>query len=207
MRTSRPAHGGRPHARRWLGSILAALALAVLAAGPAAAQATAAQVAEKLTQDPVYLDPGAEAKIDADQVRQRVMDAGTPIYIAILPASARSGYGGSVTELGKAIANELQRNGTYMVISGNQWAAGTYGNTIPRGEASRLASTAVDDHKNNPQAAVLQWVDGVAAASRGEPADQSGGGGGGVGVGAIAVLALLVVGGGALLFGARGGRP
>jgi hypothetical protein len=202
MRTSRPAQGRRPHPRRWFGPILAALALAVLTAGPAAAAATAAEVAAALRQNPVYLDPEAEAKIDADQVRDRVLGAGTPIYIAIMPESARAGYGGSTTELGRAIANELRRNGTYMVISGDQWAAGTYGDTIPRGEASALARKAVDDHKNDPQAAVLQWVDGVAAAARGEPADQSGGGGG-VGIGAIAVLAVLVVGGGALLFASR----
>jgi hypothetical protein len=203
MRTSRPAHGRRPQTRRWLGAVLAALALAVLAAGPAAAQATVAEVAEQLRQSPVYVDPDAEAKINPDQVRDHVLDAGTPIYIAVLPESARSGYGGSTTELGKAIANELKRDGTYMVVSGDQWAAGTYGNTLPKGEASALASKAVDDHKNDPQAAVLQWVDGVAAAARGEPADQSGGGGGGVGIGTIAVLALLVVGGGALILGSR----
>jgi hypothetical protein len=195
MRTSRPAQG-RPRTRRWLGSTLVALALAVLAAAPAAAQTTVDRVAEALRQSPVYRDPNAEAKIDAAQVRERVLGAGTPIYIAILPTSAREGYGGSTTELGQAIANELRRDGTYMVISGTQWAAGNYGNTLPRGEANRLASKAVDDHPNNPQAAVLQWVDGVAAAARGEPAAQSGGGGG---MGAIVVLALLVVGGGALI--------
>ena len=203
MRTSRPARRRRPHARRWLGAILTALALAVMTAGPASA-ATAAEVAAKLKQSPVYLDPEAEANISADLVREQVLEAGTPIYIAILPESAREGYGGSVTELGRAIANELRRDGTYMVISGNQWAAGTYGGTLPSGRARELASQAVDDHPNDPQAAVLQWVDGVAAAARGEPAAQSGGGGGGgAGIGAIAVLALLLVGGGALIFGAR----
>jgi hypothetical protein len=205
MRTSRPARRRGPRGRWWLGPTLAALALAVLAAAPAAAQATVDQVAEELRQSPVYRDPNAEAKIDADQVRDRVIDAGTPIYIAILPTSAREGYGGSTTELGKAIADKLRRDGTYMVISGNQWAAGSYGNDLPRGEASRLASQAVDDHKDDPQAAVLQWVDGVAAASRGEPAAQSGGNGGGAGgvLAGVAVAAVLVVGGGALIFGAR----
>jgi hypothetical protein len=205
MRTSRPARRRGPRGRWWLGPTLAALALAVLAAAPAAAQATVDQVAEELRRSPVYRDPNAEAKIDADQVRDRVVDAGTPIYIAILPTSAREGYGGSTTELGKAIADKLRRDGTYMVISGNQWAAGSYGNDLPRGEASRLASQAVDDHKDDPQAAVLQWVDGVAAASRGEPAAQSGGNGGGAGgvLAGVAVVAVLVVGGGALIFGAR----
>ena len=96
MRTSRPAHGRPPQTRRWLGAVLAALALAVLAAGPAAAQATVAEVAEQLRQSPVYVDPDAEAKINPDQVRDHVLDAGTPIYIAVLPESARSGYGGSM---------------------------------------------------------------------------------------------------------------
>ena len=61
MRTSRPAHRRRPHPRRWLGSVLAALALAALTAAPAAAQATVDQVADALRQNPVYLDPQAEA--------------------------------------------------------------------------------------------------------------------------------------------------
>jgi hypothetical protein len=206
MRTSRPASGNRPSARQWLGSILIALFLAVMAAGPAAASATPAEVAAALRKDPVYVDPEATADISAAAVRERVFDAGTPIYIAVLPESARSGSGGSVTELGRAIANELRRNGTYMVVSGDQWAAANFGGAIPRGRAQELASQAVDDHPDDPQAAVLQWVDGVAAAARGEPAAQSGGdGGGGAGgvIATVAVLTLLAVGGGALIFGAR----
>ena len=59
MRTSRPAHGSRPTARRWLGSIVIALVLAILTAGPAAA-ATVDEVAAALRQDPVYWEAGAE---------------------------------------------------------------------------------------------------------------------------------------------------
>ena len=205
MRTSRPAHGGRPHARRWLGSILMGLLLAALAAAPVAAAATPAEVAAALKKDPVYVDPEATADISAGAVRERVFDAGTPIYIAVLPESARSGYGGSVVELGKAIANELRQNGTYMVVSGDQWAAANFGGAIPSDQARALASQAVDDHPNDPQAAVLQWVDQVGAAARGEPVAQSGDGGGGAGsvIATVAVLTALAVGGGALIFGAR----
>ena len=164
MRTSRPAHGSRPFARL-VTSTLLALVVAALAAGPAAA--APADVAAALRENPVYRDPAAEADIAVDLVRDRVRESGTPIYVAILPTSARDPYGGSVTELGKEIANELRQNGTYMVISGDQFAAANYGDALPDGQAQALADQAVDDHRNDPQAAVLQWVDQVGAAARG----------------------------------------
>jgi hypothetical protein len=206
MRTSRPASGRRPAARHWLGAILVALFLAALTAAPAVAAATPAEVAAALRKDSVFVDPDATANISADAVRDRIRESGTSIYVAILPTSARDGYGGSVVELGRAIANELRRNGTYMVISGDQWAAANFGGAIPSDQARALASQAVDDHPNDPQAAVLQWVDQVGAAARGEPVGQSSGdGGGGAGgvIAAVAVLTVLAVGGGALIFGAR----
>jgi len=203
MRTSRPAHGNRP-AARWAVAAVAALALLGMLASPALA--APADVAAALRESPVYRDQAAEADISVDQVVNHIHKAGTPIYVAILPTSARDPYGGSVTELGKAIANELRRNGTYMIISGDQFAAANYGDALPDGQAQALADQAVDDHRNDPQAAVLQWVDQVGAAARGEPVAQTGGGGGGGAGGVIAtvaVLTALVVGGGALIFGMR----
>jgi hypothetical protein len=182
------------------------LVLAVLAAGPAAAQATtAAQVAAELKKSPVYVDSAAEADIAKDAVLDRVREAGTPIYIAVLPTAARDEYGGSLEELTKAIANGVHRNGTYMVVSGSDWEAGNVGGAIPPGQASALATQAANDHRDDPEAAVLQWVDQVSSAAKGEPAAQSGGdgGGGGVGIGTIAVLVALLVGGGALIFSSR----
>jgi hypothetical protein len=206
MRTSRPADGSRAPAPRLIGAVLAALVLAVLSAGPAAAQATtAAEIAAELTQRPVYVHPDAKADVSKDQVLERVHEAGTPIYIAVLPEAARDQSGGSVEELAKAIAREVNRPGTYMVVSGDDWEAGNVGGTIPAGQATALATQASNDHPNDPQAALLQWVDGVSAAAKGEPATQSGGGdgGGGVGIGTIAVLVALLAGGGALIFSSR----
>ena len=203
MRTSRPAHGSRS-AARWVVAAVAALALLGMLASPALA--APADVAAALRENPVYRDQAAEADISVDQVRDHIRKAGTPIYVAILPTSARDPYGGSVTELGKAIANELRRNGTYMIISGDQFAAANYGDALPDGQAQTLADQAVDDHVNDPQAAVLQWVDQVGAAARGEPVAQTGGdGGGGAGgvIATVAVLTALAVGGGALIFGMR----
>jgi hypothetical protein len=207
MRTSRPVDSNRPHARRWLGAVVVALLLAVVAAAPAAAATTAAttaaQVAAALRQSPVYVDPGAEMDISRDRVVDRIRDADTPIYVAVLPLAARDEFGGSKEELIKAIARGVDRPGSYMVISGGDWEAGNVGRTIPSGQATALAQQAANDHPNDPEAAVLQWIDGVSAAAKGEPAAQSDGGGGGIGIGTIAVLVALLAGGGALIFSSR----
>ena len=50
MRTSRPARRRRPHARQWLGAVVAAMALAVATAGPASA-ATASEVVLRLGEE------------------------------------------------------------------------------------------------------------------------------------------------------------
>ena len=207
MRTSRPADGSRAPARRQtrrlIGPLLAALALAVLTAGPAMAQATtAAEVAAQLQQSPVYVDPDAGADISQDQLLERVREADTPIYIAVLPASARDAYGGDKQKLLQAIVNGVRSNATYLLLDNRGWETVDYAAAVPDGRAKALAEQAFNDHPNDFQAALLQWVDGVAAAAKGEPAAQSGGGGG-VGIGTIAVLVALLVGGGALIFGAR----
>jgi hypothetical protein len=204
MRTRRPAHGSRPPARRWLGSILLALILATLSAAPAAA-ATAAEVAAALRDDPVYVDSEAEADVSHDQVLDRVRAAATPIFVAVLPTAAREEFGNSLPTLARAIARQVGKEGSYMIVSGDDWEAGQIGTLIPRGQALALAADADRDHPRDTQAAVLQWVDQVGAAARGEAAAQSsgGGGGGGAGIGTIAVLTVLVAGGGALIFGMR----
>jgi hypothetical protein len=204
MRTSRPARRRRPSARRWLFTITAALALAVLTAAPAAA-VTAAEVAKALAQSPVYVAQDAPFTVDKDALVRKIDAADTPIFIAVLPASATGETGRDANALGRKIAGELRKPGSYLVTAGTKYTAAS--TELGRGEAKQLADQAfLRDHRGNPAAAVSQWVDGVATAARGEPAAQSGGGGGGgggVGVGTIAVLTLLLVGGGALIFGAR----
>ena len=135
MRTSRPAHGNRPAparkrlAGRAIVATLAALFLLALCAGPAAADV--ADVVAGLKENPVYVDPAAEAQIDQGRVLERVRDADTAIYIAILPRAARDQTGGSIGDLGRGIANGLRRNGTYLVISGTDVAAANYVGAIP----------------------------------------------------------------------------
>jgi hypothetical protein len=207
MRTSRPARRRRP-AGRWLGraavAAMATLLLLGLLAGPATA-VPVDQVVNELKQAPVYVDPEAGVGISQSALLGPVENADTPIYIAVLSAASPQENGGALKDLGEAIANRVNRSGTYMVTAGTSWVAAS--DTIGSTQAQDLARQAFREHQGDPQAALLQWVDGVATAARGEPAAQSGGGGGGggggAGIGAIAVLALLLVGGGALIFGAR----
>jgi len=174
MRTSRPDDTHRPHARRWLGSVVAALFLAVLFAAPASA-ATAVEVAAALRDSPVYVASDAPYQVDRDALLQKVEAAGTPIYIAVLPDAARDETNGDADALGSKIAGELNQPGSYLVTAGTKYTAAS--SKLGRGEAKQLANQAFGEHGKDLDASIGQWVDQVAAAAKGEPAAQSGGGG------------------------------
>jgi hypothetical protein len=222
MSTSRPASVS-PMAR-WR---LAALTLAalVLPAVPAAAAGYVDAAAAGLRGDPVYVDPGATAIVseqDAGRLRGSVAEAGTPVFIAVLPAAARQEAGDSTVMLAQKIAQGVGQPGAYMVVAGDQWAAGDVGGTLPDGRATALGTEAFDANRGDATAALEQWVQGVSAAAREGGQAQPGGaaqggqvepvGGGDTGGGrggatgtilGVAVVTLLLVGGGALVFGAR----
>jgi len=173
MRTSRPADGSRPAVawyRRAGLAALTALALLGLFAGPAAA-VPVAEVATALKQHQVYRESDA-ADISTERLKQHVAEAGTPIFIAILADSARRAYGGSTKQLSSEIVKEVRLNGTYMVISGTKWFAGSV-RTLPEGRANQLAEQAFQANQGNPEAALVQWVDGVAAAFRATGASEA----------------------------------
>jgi hypothetical protein len=212
MSTSRPTSASR----------LAALTLAalVLLAAPAAAGAYVDAAAAGLRSQQVYT--GATAIVseqDADRLRGSIREAGAPIFIAVLPASARREAGDSTVMLAEAIAEEVAQRGAYMVVAGDQWAAGSVGGVLPDGRAKALGTEAFGAHRDDAPAALEQWVEGVAreaaqpqpgGAAQGGQAEPVAGGdtGGGRGGAAgtvlgVAVVTLLLVGGGALVFGAR----
>ena len=221
MRTSRSGADARQlrrHGRRGVLLAAAATTALLLLAPPAAAGPYLDEVPGKLRNDQVYRDPAAEAKIssaDAERLRQRVLAAGTPVFVAILAEAARQETGGDAARLATEIAGRVDRPGTYMVISGTRYATGNVGGAVATSQAVRLAGEAFAAHQGEPEAALLQWVDGVAAAARSgqaqpggvveaqpEEPEGDGGGAGGV-IATVAVVLLLLVGGGALLFGAR----
>ena len=174
-----------------LGASLAALVLV-----PAArAGALIDEAVESLRTDPVYVDAAAELAIGrADQARLRakIDSAGAgPVYVAVLPRAAEDETGGSPDGVLEAIHDGLGRSGTYAVVVGRHFRAGSEGVLEP-GVAGRLATEALNAHRSaGVTATLLDFVDRVAAARRRGGAgerDEPGGGG-------AALIAVLVAAG------------
>jgi uncharacterized membrane protein YgcG len=148
--------------------VVAALAL------PAAASATpyfVDQATSALRSDPVYVHPDAEPTIseaEADRLRERIASSNPgPVYIAIMPRAARNEAGGDAADWLRTLVNALRRRGTYAVVVGGQFRAAS--TVLDRGEAAGVATDAFDEHSDQGLApTLLAFVDGVAAARRGE---------------------------------------
>jgi hypothetical protein len=171
----------------------AALAFVPIArAGP-----TIDQAVEALRSDPVYVDPAAELAIDAGdetRLRRKLDTAGAgPVYIAILPLAAEDEAGGDPDGVVQAIHDGLGRPGTYAVIVGRHFRAGSEG-PLQRGVAGRLATEALEAHRGDGvTATLLDFVDRVAEARRhGDGDDEPSGGG-------SALIIVLVIGGAAFV--------
>ena len=154
------------------------LLAAALAFAPGASAATFLdQAAEALRSDPVYVHPDAEVSVsdvDAARLRDRIANSnGGPIYIAVVPSAARNEAGGDATDWLRQLAETLGRRGTYAVVVGNQFRAGS--SILESGEAARLATRAFEEHRDQGVAAVLvAFVDEVAAARSGAGGDDGG---------------------------------
>jgi hypothetical protein len=173
--------------------IATALALAPTAqAGPRIDEAV-----DALRTDPVYVDPAAELAIDAGdetRLRRKLDRAGAgPVYIAILRQAAEDETGGDADGVVQAIHDGLGRPGTYAVLVGRHFRAGSEG-VLERGVAGRLATEALDEHGGEGvTATLLDFIDRVAAARRQGGDDDEPSGGGGV------LIILLLVGGAAFV--------
>jgi hypothetical protein len=193
------SHQASSAVRRLLLLASAAAAALVLVpaaqAGPIIDRAVAA-----LNSGPVYVDPAAElAASPADQARLRrqIDSAGAgPVYVAILPTSAELEAGGSPDGVLQAIHDGLGRKGTYAVVIGRHFRAGS--DDLPQGVAGRLATEALAAHRGEGvTATLLDFVNRVAAERRGGSGGGSGGqpsGGGGVAIGLLiaGVVAFLL---------------
>jgi hypothetical protein len=184
-------------------AVLAILTVLV-AVAPSVARAGAEVDAavQALRSAPVYSAPNAQLGLSSDEKaeveRAIAREEPGPVYIAVLPDSARAETGGDTSELVREIGTQLRRPGTYIVLAGRQLRAAS--TLLPRGEAGRLASDALEAHRGEGPAAVLgDLVHRVAQARTGD----GGGGGSGPDIGGpstLAVLGVLAVGGGAFAF-------
>jgi hypothetical protein len=171
------------------------------------------EAATELRRSPVYQHPDAERRISpdaADALAERIAEGDTPIFVAVLPASAAEEAGGDARALPAVLGEATGLRGTYAVVVGNGfWAAS---NQLERGRATSLATSAFQARRDDGTEAVLvEFVERVqaAAAGRGSAAPSGDRGlddGAGDGIGGTGLLALAALGGAGYLFWRRGRR-
>lgn len=203
--------------RRTLRTIVAVFtglaALGLLSTSPAWSQAVVDQellsrAASELRREAVFVDPGAERAISsaaAEQLESAIGDGETPIFVAILPASAAEEAGGNPHAVPVALAEATGLDGTYAVVVGESFRAAS--NILRSGQAGALATSTFQAHRDDGVEAVLEeFVDRVQVSAAGRPAQNDGdpgAAGRGDGIGSTWLLALLGIGGAGLFFWQR----
>lgn len=196
--------------------VLAGLvALGLLVTPPAWSQAVVDQdllgrAASELRREPVFVDPEAEHAISsaaAAQLESAIEGGETPIFVAVLPASAAEEAGGEPNAVPVALAEATGLDGTYAVVVGDSFRAAS--NVLASVETRALATSTFQARREDGVEAVLaEFVDRVQASAAGRPTPNGGvpgatGGEGGDGDGGTWLLALLGVGGAGLFFWQR----
>jgi hypothetical protein len=180
--------------------VVAAAALALAASARGGERIDAAVAA--LQSNPVYVDPDAQLAIsgaDQDRVRAAIDTSGAgPVYIAILPLAAENETGGNPDGVLQGIHDGLHRRGTYAVIVGRHFRAGSDG-VLAQGVAGQLATDALNAHRSDGTTATLvDFVNRVAAARRNGSAPtgttNEPGTGGGILIGLLVLGGLIFLG-------------
>jgi hypothetical protein len=174
-----------------LSPLLLVIALCLLVVAPAHAQGVLSEAAQALRDNPLYVHTDAERALsEREQARLRdlIAESGAgPMYIAVLPGSARDEAGGDATAALREIARDLREPGVYAAVIGDSFRAGSLGVDVP---ASGLARESLDARASDGTYSVLaDFVRGVADARAGGGSSEGGGGGSG---GFPIVLLLLL---------------
>ena len=173
--------------------LAAALILLVgLPAGAASASVDLDEVADALRSNPVYVDEDAERALSEDEaadLRSEIRDAGTPIYIAVLPASAADLAGGDAAEVASQLAGAVDRPGTFGVVVGDTFRAG------PGDLVAGLAVEALEAEGEDTAAVLDDFVQRVGDAAGSPQGSGDGGDAGDGGGGSSWVLPLVLAGG------------
>jgi hypothetical protein len=210
-------------------AVLAVLTLSALCVGPAAAQTAQGsapvldRAANGLRSDPVYVDDQAERKIDgdaADRLRKKIRESGQPTFVALLPAAVTTEVGGNANGVPEALARRVGLAGTYAVVAGRSFRAGS--TTLPTGSATAAATAAFQAHSGDGVDAVLddfvdrvseigagsgdQGASGNASSDSGGSGGSGGSGEGGGGGSLLPLVLILGAGGAGLYFWQRGKR-
>jgi hypothetical protein len=174
-------------------SLVLAVVLSLLVAAPAQAQRALESAAQALRDSPVYVDPDAERALserEQARLRDRIADDGAgPMYIAVLPESARDQAGGDPSSALSEIARDLREPGVYAGVIGNSFRAGSLGTDVP---AADLARESLDAKGSDGTYAVL--ADFVRRVGEARTGGGSSGGSRDGGGGGFPFLLLLVLG-------------
>jgi hypothetical protein len=146
------------------------LCLLVVLAGPATAGPWVDRTAGQLRDAPLYVNPSARptlTPVDRERISARLALAGTPIFVAVLPAQALAEAGGNANDLASQVAASVGKPGTYLVVAGAEEGAGS--NTLDPGAAANRARAAF---RENPElaAAIFDFVERVEDAAGTTPA-------------------------------------
>ncbi|KJY26836.1 membrane protein, partial [Streptomyces sp. NRRL S-444] len=184
---------------RLLAGLLLALSATALVAAPQASAATGpAAVAEALKQGPVYVDPRAEAqlpKAQADALAKKIKDAGKPVFVAVLPATAEF----PADSVLRTVRAETGITGLYAIRLGDGFNAGADRAVMPTNAVRNLTDAVKAGGPVNAGTQLNNFVDqALAQAKGGAPASWGDSGSGGrVPVGGLITLgAVAAIGGG-----------
>ena len=186
--------------------LLLALLGVLLAAAPASALTTVSvdQIVRELRSDPVYVDRDADVPLDEDAVRDAVLGAPVPVYVAAVPQEVADDAGGEtqlVVAIGRAIGDSdaavlvITDGRTFRADNGR--SAGARG--IDAGDAIEEALAAGGGGAFDEQgvtAVVVDFVQRIDAQSEGRATGGTRGTSSGGGGGLLPVLGLGVLAGG-----------
>jgi hypothetical protein len=176
--------------------VLIVLAVLLVLAPSAQAQGGLSAAAEALSDDPVYVDPAAELadQVDAAALRSRIAATRAPIFVAVLPASATEGSAGRTLV---ALREAVGEQGTYALAVGDEFR--TLSDAFDAAGPGRSSRAA---HPDDLQATLIAFID-HADRERTRVRDSGSPLGALLAVGA---LALVVLGGAALVVSRRHAR-
>jgi hypothetical protein len=182
--------------------LAAAASAALVAVAPAVGATVLDPAVASLRGDPVYVSPEAQLISDEDAVELRKQigrDANGPVFIALLPASAKDEVNGSATEVALWLGRQVGTPGVYAVVVGNEFRA--VSTDLGTGRAGALATEAFEANRDDVFGVLSDFVRRVGEARLGSGAGAAAAGDRdgsrfwlvGLAVGGAALLTVLFV--------------
>ncbi|WP_329063032.1 hypothetical protein [Streptomyces sp. NBC_01429] len=192
----------RPRLFSTLSGLLLVFSAAAVAAAPAATAADTgpAAVGAALKEGPVYVDPRAASQLpaaDAEALAKKIKDAGKPVFVAVLPATADFPKDSVL----RTVRTQTGVTGLYAIRLGDSFGANADRAVMSRQAVANLAEAVRAGGPVDTVTELNNFVDQALPQARGQaPASwgtASGGGDGGDPAGGLIALGSIAVVGGA----------